>query len=360
MRSSTHRKVRRGTQAGGVGTIIAIVIAVVLAMRHGGSTQGPPRTEPSTAADRPERSAPVSAAPKDPAATIRIGTWNIEWLGKPEKRSGLGAGVAQSAEDLADYILASRVDILGLQEIIATAGSPAEPRSRELDAVLAIVQKRTGAPWRYVLFPGRDPADQLTGVAWNSSSVEPAGPSKSGWRVPLKPGRGPQGSALWNRPPHAIQFSAGPGRTDFTLVVVHMKADFEGDFAEHRALEAGALADSRAQIQARFGDQDIVVLGDTNMTSPAERAKAALESAGLADLNAKSEVTHWRGGIMDRIFVPSDQPEFSSGRGGGPRTFEVMSDRYLDPKRWDPRDFKRRLSDHYLVVTSVTVMADDD
>jgi len=50
-------------------------------------------------------------------ATARVGAWNIEWLGVPGSRSGSGKNVKQKASDIADYIIDSNVDILGLEEV---------------------------------------------------------------------------------------------------------------------------------------------------------------------------------------------------------------------------------------------------
>jgi hypothetical protein len=383
-----------GKGLGAVGTVIVLVIAAVMALRGRGPAQ-PSSEDARTASPRaeiaPERSEkapaggpdtrkslepppretrPESISPSKPAgaaaattpASVRIGTWNIEWLGKPEQRSGAAKNTAQSPDDMADYIVASGVCVLAVEEIVAQAGSP--PRSKELDAALAAVQRRTGDGWQYILFPGRGDGkgeDQLTGVAWNPKLVtplnaqgKPLAPGDAGWRLPIASGRSSQGSGLWNRPPHAVQFSTGAGKTDFAVVVVHMKADYEGDFAAHRNEEAARLAEAIPAVAKAFKDQDVVVLGDTNMTKPNEPAKATIEGAKLVDLNRKAETTHWRGGATDRIFVPVDQPEFAD------RRFEVMSDRYLDPKRWDPKEFKRRLSDHYMAVTVIKVMPDDD
>src|SRR5271155_2580886 len=44
---------------------------------------------------------------------VRLGTWNIEWLGNP----GMRKKAAQKPEDIAKYIMASKVDLLGLNEI---------------------------------------------------------------------------------------------------------------------------------------------------------------------------------------------------------------------------------------------------
>jgi hypothetical protein len=165
--------------------------------------------------------------------------------------------------------------------------------------------------------------------------------------------RGTQ-TRLWNKPPVAMKFSAGAGKLDFVIIVVHMKADYQGDFALTRDEEAKNLIAGLPAVKKQFSDKDVIVLGDTNMTKDNEPVIATFASAGLFNLNTKSERTNWREGAMDRIFVPSDRPAFADHK------FAVMSDRYLESKRWQPRDFKKRLSDHYMAVTEIKVVADDD
>lgn len=367
----------RGKQTGkSAVSLIVVIIAVGVALMQAkqgaqpasnapgaspSAPSSPPRVQPAGGASVPTPSASRAAAGASPSDTIRIASWNIEWLGKPEDRSGAGRDVAQDPADLADYITASRADIVALQEIVSRErGTPI--RSRELEAVIAQIKSRTGAAWEYVLFPGRADGDQLTGVMWNTSRVtalDTAGgvwdqSQDKPWAVPIPRGRSAQGSALWNRPPNAMKFSAGEGRTDIVVISVHMKADFQGDFAEHRAEEAAALVNALPAVRKAFKDDDIVIIGDTNCTDGPEPALDALARAGFADLNAAGHQTHWQGGTMDRAFVPKNQPEFASS------SFEVLSEAYLGRRGLTPRDFKRGYSDHYLVVSTVQVRPDDD
>lgn len=341
------------------------------------SQQTPPANSPiaveaspvSKVATQPDSSkpttpvAPLRTTPTLPAATrsnLVIASWNIEWLGKPNDRSGPARGRAQSPTDLAECLASTGASIIAVQEIIATASST-PPRSKELDALLPELNRQLKGEWEYVLFPGRNADDQSTGVMWNTSVVQAKDASDGAWddsdspyRVPVKSGRSAQGSGLWNRPPHAMKFSAGEGRSDVVVIVLHMKADYQGDFASHRAEEATALSATLAGLRTTFKDEDIIVLGDTNCVQTVEPALDTFEKAGLRDLNAKNEQTHWRGGAMDRIMVTAGQPEFASS------TFSVASDRFLERKRWKPEDFKRTLSDHYPVFATITIDADDD
>src|SRR5262245_16453188 len=59
--------------------------------------------------------------------TVRLGTWNIEWLGNSGKREK----PAQDPDDLAKYIRASKVDLLGLNEITHDVEGD-EPRNKTL------------------------------------------------------------------------------------------------------------------------------------------------------------------------------------------------------------------------------------
>lgn len=292
---------------------------------------------------------------------IRIATWNIEWLGKPEDRSGPAKNIAQDPEDLADVIYESRASLVALQEIVTrVVGTPL--RSREIEGVLESLKKRTTATWDYVLFPGRQDGDQLTGVIWNTkvlSAVKTDGsawsqPKDVPWALPIPDGRSSKGKALWHRLPHAMKFSTGDKKTDFVVIVLHMKADYQGDFAEHRKEEAQALIQAIPQVRKVWNDQDIIILGDTNFVQDVEPGATLLVQANFNDLNGGKSQTHWRGGTMDRIFTPKNQPEFETSR------FDVVSDNYLKKRKIKPEEFKRRYSDHYLTVATFKSMKDDD
>jgi endonuclease/exonuclease/phosphatase family metal-dependent hydrolase len=156
------------------------------------------------------------------------------------------------------------------------------------------------------------------------------------------------------RPPTAVKFSAGAGKTDFVLIVVHMKADFDGDFAKHREEEAKALAALLPDVRRVFKDEDVLILGDTNMTDDNEAAEKTYERAGLKDLNTANAGTHWRGGGTDKIFVPAAQPEFAAS------SFRVINHDRVLSRTMSPAAYKRRFSDHYMVSTTVRLQDDDD
>ena len=310
---------------------------------------------PSPSVTPRESSPPVAASSgTPPLAAITIASWNIEWLGNPSQRSGEGKGVAQDTAELAEAIKRSEAAVVALQEISPTgtpnAGRNDEPRSKELDAIAA----KLGGGWRYLLFPSRS-GDQFTGFLYNSGIVSLVSDREGdAWRVPVPTRRSSQGSGLWVRPPTAVKFSAGAGKTDFVLIVVHMKADFDGDFSKHRDEEAKALAALLPDVRRVFKDDDVVILGDTNMTDDNEAAEKTYETAGLKDLNTANTGTHWRGGGTDKIFVPQAQPEFAAS------SFRVINHDRVLGRSMSPAAYKRRFSDHYMVTTTVRVQDDDD
>ena len=309
---------------------------------------------PATSGGSPASGGPSTARGGNAKASVTIASWNIEWLGNPSQRSGEGKGVAQDPADLAEAIKRSEAAIVALQEISPTASGNGRgtdnPRSRELDAVLA----KLGGGWEYLLFPSRS-GDQFTGFLYDSSVATLVSDREGdAWRIPVPTRRSSQGSGLWVRPPTAVKFSLGKGKTDVVLIVVHMKADFDGDFATHRDEEARALAGLLPEVRRLFADDDVVILGDTNMTSDDEAAEKTFERAGLKDLNTANARTHWRGGGTDKIFVPQGQPEFTES------TFRVIDHDRVLSRSMSPAAYKRRFSDHYMVLTTVRVQSDDD
>lgn len=289
-------------------------------------------------------------SPKHASENLRVGSWNIEWLDNPAMRSGPAKGVQQSAEDLADYIGASGVSVLALQEL-ATNAPDGSSTSDTLNAALAILNRDGDHRWRHVIFPSS--RNQNVGVAWDELAVT-ALSDTAGHSIPLDRAASADGGALWSRPPRALYFTAGVGLTDFVIIPIHMKSNYGGDFSERRAAEARALAAALPEIESTFADHDVFIIGDTNSPHHTDESIRAFEAAGLIDLNAGDAVTYWRGSSLDRALVPAAQPEFASPG------FVVFFDEFAGPRGIDLNDFKVRWSDHRMVVFTLRVMADDD
>jgi hypothetical protein len=120
--------------------------------------------------------------------------------------------------------------------------------------------------------------------------------------------------------------------------------------SQQRKLEAQALVQSLSSVRLTFKDDDIVILGDTNVLSAQEDALQAFAGAGYWDLNGSDEPTTWQGDApFDRIFVPEEQIDFDG-------SYEYVVDSQFD----EPKEHKMRLSDHYMVTTTISVIQTDD
>jgi predicted extracellular nuclease len=301
-----------------------------------------------------------------PAEVLRIGSWNIEHLGDPDSRRGpafddkTGKGIPQKAEDLARYIRYARVDVLALQEIKADGEAPAGfPKKYRTNTILTRafneLNKTPGNNWKHVLFPKMRAADQTqwTGIAWKESKVSVVGDV---YQVPVSHAKSEKGFNKWDRAMHAVKFSAGKGKTDFLVLVLHLKANTTGNFADHRHEEIKELAAKLPLLDKAFpGEKDIIILGDTNILEAKEEAVAALEAKDFRDLNKADLDTHYGKGVQpfDRIFVPKKQPEFAVSQ------FDVLAE-FQKKEKLSFAEYRTRYSDHYIVVTEIRVMADDD
>jgi endonuclease/exonuclease/phosphatase family metal-dependent hydrolase len=279
---------------------------------------------------------------------IRIASWNVEHLGHREW--------GQHPEALADHILLAGADLLVLQEIYDTDDVADTRRNAPLDAALAIVDRHPGQDWEYELFPKReeDATHQLVGVAWNRERLTRGG----SFRIPVEYAS----EKTWRRQPYGVSFSTGAGKTDFVVVPLHMKSNFDGEDVgrEARAHEAHSLIEKLPLLRAHFGSDggggdggeegDVILIGDTNCLEGAEPAIGLYEDAGFRDLNDADVVTYRKGSYaspFDRILIPLGESEFRYSR-----------QYVLAPA--DPSSHLARLSDHFVVMMTMRVLEDDD
>lgn len=293
---------------------------------------------------------------------VAIGAWNINWLGRPDMRSGDAKGVAQRPTDLAAFITSADVQILGLMEIVPDVG---RETNATLDATVASLN-RDGAAWTYRLFPSRRRGyedQQLTGIAWNEAQLTAVGEPVPTVHQDTEPAFG------WDRGVTAMKF-ARRGGSDFVLMIVHMKANIPSrpipgsappPPPAQRAIEAATLVGALPLVRRAFEDRDLVILGDTNVLSRGEEALRVFRLDGYVDLNDADQPTtiefippgqsspRWPPAPFDRVFVPEYQPEFLGAR----MTIH-------GPRKGDEAAFRRTHSDHALVRFTLCADVDDD
>ncbi len=308
-------------------------------------------------------------APSAQAEEFRIGAWNIEWLGFPNMRGRPGKDVEQSPVDLAAYIAEAKLDVLALEEI-GVETNKAPWTSKPLQQTFEVLKSAHGQTWQYMLFPKvdypKDTEDFITrgqhlGIAWRSDRAKMIGEPFS---IPVGENQ-TFGNKFWERRANAIKFSFGEGKTDVVFIPVHLKSNRNDAnpsdklfTQKQRLAEAKAFVAHLKSLKSKFYDEDIVVLGDTNILGPEDETSKILVDAGFVDLNQKDEGTTaaWGTGYssapFDRIFVPANQLEFKSSVQKVHKTTSGTDD--------EIKDFKKRFSDHYLVSCVIEVGNDDD
>lgn len=286
---------------------------------------------------------------------VHIGSFNIEHFGRNDDNPN-------NVFALSEHIEMSGVAVLALQEIYVTSRDPDGRRVNSfLDKIIALIAKHTGHQWQYEIFANRNAGDdsQLCGIMWNTARVEKVGETFP-VDVPHQATEPDLTSPLnlWDRRPHAVHFHARPGDgepvalTDFIMVPLHMKSNVGQRHVVMRTRyhEAASLVAALPAVKVHFGgEQDVILLGDTNCKSRAEDAIQAFIDGGFEDLNEDDTPTYYSGtdAPFDRIFVTR-----------GRRAFEYCRQYIL--RSASPLAHDRYLSDHYLVKASIVVRRDDD
>ncbi|HEV8291916.1 MAG TPA: hypothetical protein VGP94_08315, partial [Tepidisphaeraceae bacterium] len=200
-----------------------------------------------------------AAVPKD---ILRIGSWNMAWLGP----SNHTLAERRTPEDLAQYIARSGAGIISLQLVGETPGYPG--KNTTLNSVIQILHSEGQGDWDYVLFPSqyRDRSD-FTGIMWNKRLVWPVAQP---YAIPVpRNQKALDDTLLWERLPYAMKFSTG--RNDFVLIPIHTHASALPDAdISHRVHEVRLLAGELDGVRKHFDDNDLILAGDFNTTGSNE------------------------------------------------------------------------------------------
>lgn len=176
--------------------------------------------------------ADVDAPPAD-REPLRIVTWNIENF--PSSPT--------TAERVASLVPQIEADVVGVEEI------------KDVEAFVALIQSMPGYDGTYANPPGQD---TTVGLIVRSARVRMA-EEEVLFRA---------NSYVFPRPPLAVQLEAlGEGGRvdfDFTIVVVHLKAQLDAESQSRRREACGMLDAWVSERLAADGEHDIVLVGDWN------------------------------------------------------------------------------------------------
>jgi endonuclease/exonuclease/phosphatase family metal-dependent hydrolase len=278
------------------------------------------------------------ALPAQSPATLKIGTWNLEFLGADgDFRNKLPLRDDADYQKIGEKIRSLGVAVLAVQEISG-------------EAPLRKVAAGAGPSWQVVLGTSGAWDDgktaQSIGFLYDQKQVELLQAEEL-----LQLPRELEGVPIFHRVPVTACFRARATGFDFRMVTVHLKAGQKKPDEQKRRLEATTLHDWIVALQKTQGeDQDIVVLGDFNSTYGTEPEMALEKGGSLQYVHPAAPmptIMHFPEPI-DQVAVAPGFDELQSN------SFAVHSDfGGLDKDAW-----RKTYSDHFPVT--VTIAADRD
>jgi endonuclease/exonuclease/phosphatase family metal-dependent hydrolase len=286
-------------------------------------------------------SLPCQSPTTAPAATptIRIGTWNLEFLGVEGNFRG-----AVPPRDDADFDkIGQKVRDLGVQVLAVQEIGGETP--------IAKVTAAAGPNWRFVLGTTggwtNGVTSQQVGFLWDNDAVELLFAEEL-----LSLPRELEGVPMFHRVPVTAAFRSKATGFDFRAVTVHLKAGQKDKDEQKRRLEATELGAWLAKLQQTQGeDGDVLVLGDFNSTYGADPERI-LEQQGLRFLETAQRsptIQHFADPI-DQIVIAPGLTEVLEA------TFAVHADLGgLDKEAW-----RKTYSDHYPVTVDLDAVTDAD
>lgn len=284
--------------------------------------------------------AAVAQSPAPPPNVLRIGTWNLEFLGAegdyrdhlPLRTDADFAAIGKKVHDLG-------VALLAVQEACG-------------EAPVKKVAAAAGPSWQCVVGTSGGWDDgktfQSIGFLYDTSVLELLQAEEL-----LQFPRELEGVPIFHRVPLTACFRVKATGFDFRAITVHLKAGRAAKDEQKRRLEATTLHEWLAGLQKDAGeDQDIVLLGDFNCTYGAE-PETILEQGGGLQYSAMPTrpptILHFADPI-DQIVVGRGLDEAKAA------TFTVHGDLGgLERDAW-----RKTYSDHFPVTIDLDAARDAD
>lgn len=274
------------------------------------------------------------------APALRIGTWNLEFLGaEGDFRNHLPPRTAAEFAKLGAKIRGLGVAVLAVQEICGAAP-------------LQQVAAAAGPSWQFVLGTtgGWDDGrtSQQIGFLYDAARVELLQAEEL-----LQFPRQLEGAPIFHRVPVTACFRDRTTGFDFRAVTVHLKAGQKAADLHKRRLEATVLADwLQTLLDDPREDQDLILLGDFNSSYGAEPQTLLERGGGLQYVVPTAPVP-----TIMHFPEPIDQVVLGRGFTEVDRSsFRVHSDLDgLSKEAW-----RQIYSDHFPVTVAVVADRDTD
>lgn len=270
---------------------------------------------------------------------LRIGTWNLEFLGAAGNfRNNLPPRDPEDYAAIGKQVRDLGVAVLAVQEICGAAP-------------LQQVAAGAGPQWRSMLGTSGGWDDgktsQQIGFLYDEAAVELLGAAEL-----LHLPREQDGTPIFHRVPVTAAFRHRSSGVDFRIVTVHLKAGKKDLDETKRRLEATELQKWLSSLAQGQEDQDIVLLGDFNSTY-GTAPQTVLEQGGAYQYLAGAErvptIMHFPEPI-DQVVVNAQCRELERS------SYRVHSDLGgLSKDAW-----RKIYSDHFPVTVTITVAHGDD
>ncbi len=264
-----------------------------------------------------------------------VAAYNIQWLGQRQHDNALLAQVIE------------HFDVCGIIEV---------KDEREVAALVAALEQRTGQDWGYVFGvrthrPGGRYHEAYAAV-WRKDRVELGDGIVSGiWDM----------EEAFRNDPYIVSFKRR--EFDFALLLVHTR--WSNDAEGTRAGEVAMLAEQLSWMSDFLAEGDFLLAGDFNYAGTRQEMQDMAEAAGLVQLDADPRSTIRRVGSgytnsrYDHIYAPEGtfNREFVANSSN---TVDVIRLVFGNVNQTNTRRARSELSDHLPIFAVFDVSLQDD
>ncbi len=221
-------------------------------------------------------------SPSHPA-TLRVGTWNIRWFPRGCPANEACPEKATDIPWLACTMAWMHVDLLALQEILATPDA-----EFSLNALRTELERLTGGSWQVDLQSCGGPSTQHVGFLWNGARVALLQRTDV-WELNGAATSPTADACVGNLRPGRYAWAKTPIGVDFHMVAVHFDSGRTSRDYGHRRQAAQRIGQITIGTMPMLQlDRDMVVLGTTTPWGKRRRPRSQ------PSRNSRSLTANWR------------------------------------------------------------------